>query len=212
MNFCKVGYNLQNLNKDYYYNILQLWDCREVVWEYSEDLSCERYNAIISNWTGDPLAYQDNRNNNEAVTIEFKNKEEFKDALLQLSEYINEPYSWSRYAEEGFEVTTKGGISGKRFTPFFMKYPGTSTSLHNASIEYKQSVDFNSSTYDSYTWYKNAYIHYFGCHPGLLYELLVIGIDHTFTDLHANNNNTQARAYAEICNLVVRFHAGKSLL
>lgn len=54
---------------------------------------------------------------------------------------------------------------------------------------------------DIFSCFKSLYLEYFRVNPSMMYELAVLGYLHkVYTDVHAVNENTQARAYAEIMN------------
>lgn len=200
----KVGYNNKNLNKSYFEELMipHLYEC--IQWYYDEDLSEGRYDAIVARYDpSTPLAYQNNRARGEMVFIDLT-LDELSDAIRFLKPLLTSPYKWERFDDFGFELTTQGTPSGQRYTPHFIIYKGMNMMAYTKRLKvYKE---------DPYLAYKSMYASYLVENPSLFWELLVIGTTRTFTDRFATNNNTQARAYAELCNLAVRLHVGKSLL
>lgn len=211
-------------NRWYFEDILQVWDydVKDYTCGFLKWPSVDQFDAIIvkhnANTYYDLKAYRDA---GVAVYEEFLSFDEFLDALNELRSHVLRPYVWSRFApdgQKGLEVTSKGGLIGKRFSPFFMKHKSGKSLENYYQLDIKGYGKLGYTSWkqvkgeaplnpdiDCYETFKTLYWEYFRNNPSVLYELAVLGIDHVFTDLHATSSNTQARAYSEILNQLFEF-------
>jgi hypothetical protein len=130
--------------------------------------------------------------------ITFDSDQQFNLAMRKLSP--EKHYTWKRkYSEEdpGYEVTSRGD---RRFSPFFQFYDIPNIGLIKGEDYYQKYIKPARAD--------GAYVpglghklikDYLYNHPGLIYELALIGKDKNFTDMF-DVNGGQNKWYAEFLN------------